>query len=395
MTDVNANGIQTQEVTLFDKDGVVISADNPIPTGLADGAATEATLAAIKAVTDGIHFDGEKLKVDATLSGTLSITEVHITDSVTDEPVVIDANGAMMVNNAAGATAALQTSGAQKTQVVDGDGHIVNVQAITGEIAGDEYGALSIAVIHGKTTGGGGGWVDVKVNPSGALTTESAVVSSALPTGAATALKQSDGSQKAQIVDGSGNIPAVIAGANTGVKGLRVYGGPTDPISDIPVHIDYNHHQNHEGEAYQWTAKFALTQNVARHIRISVPNLTATTHTPHFLIEVMSTEITDIVLYEGTTWTAVGAEQTTNNRNRNSTNVSGTKIYLTGTPALTVNAQGTEITRWYLSPAKVMTTVDERNEWILKTSTEYDLVLTSTNNASALVRLAWCEDQGL
>lgn len=33
----------------------------------------------------------------------------------------------------------------------------------------------------------------------------------------------------------SGNIAEVIAGAVTGAKGLRVYIGPTDPISDVPV----------------------------------------------------------------------------------------------------------------------------------------------------------------
>lgn len=45
---------------------------------------------------------------------------------------------------------------------------------------------LTKGVIVGKTTGGGGGYVSVKVNPSGALTVDSTVTSSALPTGAAT-----------------------------------------------------------------------------------------------------------------------------------------------------------------------------------------------------------------
>lgn len=46
-------------------------------------------------------------------------------------------------------------------------------------------------VIYGKTTGGGGGYVAVKVNPSGALTTENTVTSSVLPTGASTSALQS------------------------------------------------------------------------------------------------------------------------------------------------------------------------------------------------------------
>ena len=45
---------------------------------------------------------------------------------------------------------------------------------------------LTKGIIVGETTGGGGGYVAVKVNPSGALTVEADITSSALPTGAAT-----------------------------------------------------------------------------------------------------------------------------------------------------------------------------------------------------------------
>lgn len=57
-------------------------------------------------------------------------------------------------------------------------------------ITGTQFADNVKAVIHGLTTGGGGGYVPVKVNPSGALTVESTVTSSALPTGAATSAKQ-------------------------------------------------------------------------------------------------------------------------------------------------------------------------------------------------------------
>jgi hypothetical protein len=45
---------------------------------------------------------------------------------------------------------------------------------------------LTKGIIVGETTGGGGGYVAVKVNPSGALTVEADVTSSVLPSGAAT-----------------------------------------------------------------------------------------------------------------------------------------------------------------------------------------------------------------
>lgn len=59
-----------------------------------------------------------------------------------------------------------------KNEIVDADGNIATVHSIDTNVTGGEYGVVTNAIIHGKTTGGGGGWVDVKVNPSGALTVE-------------------------------------------------------------------------------------------------------------------------------------------------------------------------------------------------------------------------------
>jgi hypothetical protein len=49
---------------------------------------------------------------------------------------------------------------------------------------------LTKGIISGVTTAGGGGFVDVKVNPSGALAVQAEVTSSTLPTGASTEAKQ-------------------------------------------------------------------------------------------------------------------------------------------------------------------------------------------------------------
>jgi|GEM_PF-6980645 len=86
---------------------------------------------------------------------------------------------------------AILTNGTQKSQIVDLDGHIANVQNLQTNFAGDEYALVTQSIIHGKTTAGGGGYVDVKVNPSGALTVEANIVSSTLPTGASTSALQS------------------------------------------------------------------------------------------------------------------------------------------------------------------------------------------------------------
>ena len=64
-------------------------------------------------------------------------------------------------------------------------------KALNNQVVATDVGLIANAVIHGLTTGGGGGYVDVKVNPSGALTVDATVSSSALPTGAATSANQS------------------------------------------------------------------------------------------------------------------------------------------------------------------------------------------------------------
>lgn len=99
-------------------------------------------------------------------------------------------------------------------------------------------------VIYGKTTGGGGGYVAVKVNPSGALTTETSVTSSVLPTDAATETTLSALNTKVPanltvsstrlLVDGSGVTQPVSAaslplptGASTSALQSSVQGSAT------------------------------------------------------------------------------------------------------------------------------------------------------------------------
>jgi len=56
-------------------------------------------------------------------------------------------------------------------------------------------------LIAGKTTGGGGGIVNVKVNPSGALTVDATISSSALPIGASTSALQTTGNNSLSSID--------------------------------------------------------------------------------------------------------------------------------------------------------------------------------------------------
>lgn len=203
---------------------------------------------------------------------------------------------------------------------------------------------------------------------------------------------QTSGTQRV-IIASAADIAAIVAGANTGVKGLRVFGGPTDPISDIPVGIDYDHHQNHEGEAYQWFYhNTALNGTV--NFRLSVPALAATTRTPHLRLEYMADTTTTLYLFEGPTVNAAGTASTTiRNRNRNSTNTAGLVIY-TGS---TFTADGTEIYRGItVAAAKSSLSVDQsQTEWILKTSTEYLVRIVTTGASIVMLRFHWYEDLGV
>lgn len=120
------------------------------------------------------------------------------------------------------------TNGNQLTQITDGAG-VVNTKQLGTSITSSDVGLITQTVIHGHTTAGGGSFVDVKVNPSGALTVDASgstvsVTSSALPTGASTSAKQDTGNTSLSNIDGK--LPA-LSGGRVPVDGS----GVTQPVS--------------------------------------------------------------------------------------------------------------------------------------------------------------------
>lgn len=195
--------------------------------------------------------------------------------------------------------------------------------------------------------------------------------------------------------DSDGTTVSVEDRAQTPTKTacMNVMIGPGDVISKIPVIIDYSHHQNHEGEAYAWFY-YNASLNGTVNFRVSVPNLPATVATPHLLITYTSNSTSNVYLYEGPTITANGTESTTiRNRNRNSLNASGMKVYTGATFSAdgTLLFQGTTITS-----AKASVSNDNTlDEWILKTSTEYLVRVVTTSASIVMLRLYWYEDLGV
>lgn len=159
-------------------------------TVLAPDAATQTTLAAIKAKTDNI---------DVAVSTRTKPSDTQLVDgSAHTQPV----SATSLPLPALAATSTKQSDGTQKTQVVDGSG---NVQP-----AGD---------INARS---------IKVDASATVQPVSAT-SLPLPALAATSTKQSDGTQKTQVVDGSGNIQP--AGDTSG-RAIKVDASATvQPVS--------------------------------------------------------------------------------------------------------------------------------------------------------------------
>ena len=99
---------------------------------------------------------------------------------------------------------------------------------ITDTLTNNTLASITRSVITGVTTGGGGGYVNVKVNPSGALVTDSTIsgtvavsaTSLPLPSGASTSALQTTGNSSLSSIDGKltsvtvGTLPSIPAGAN-------------------------------------------------------------------------------------------------------------------------------------------------------------------------------------
>jgi hypothetical protein len=202
------------------------------------------------------------------------------------------------------------------------------------------------------------------------------------------------------IRDPDGTVASVGARSQTPSKNnaLQVQIGPGDVISNIPVVIEYDHHQIHEGEAWQWFS-FGAVDATTKNVRISVPTLTATLRTPHLLPEVISDNTScQIFLYEGTTWTSGGTDDSAKiyNRNRNVLGSPQTKLYIAGGTALTVNNTGTQIYQGYIFTSKASANPDRNlSEWVLKSNTEYLFRVTTIGSGSVLLRLNFYEDLGV
>lgn len=179
----------------------------------------------------------------------------------------------------------------------------------------------------------------------------------------------------------------------TGAWALRVSPGPTDPISDIPVFMDFPHHQLHEGETWQYTyGPIAINQNAVVNWRVVVANVAPTTRTPHAFAELDTNGEIWMELFEAPTFSAPGTAATFYNRNRNTAGAAQTTIFT----APTVSATGTKLSGWIIgSGQKAGNSTKDSIEWDLKANTEYLYRITAQVAANVCFRLIQYEDQGV
>lgn len=168
-----------------------------VSSALPTGAATEATLSALNSKV--VHVDTGNVTISTALpAGTNSIGNIGTLGSITgalpsgtntigkvdqastSNPWVVSgtvtATGTVTANQ--GTPAAV--GNAWPTYITDGT-NPVTVKALNNQVIATDFGLVTNSVIHGLTTGGGGGYVDVKVTPSGALTAEVTQSASSTP----------------------------------------------------------------------------------------------------------------------------------------------------------------------------------------------------------------------
>lgn len=198
-------------------------------------------------------------------------------------------------------------------------------------------------------------------------------------------------SATSKIVDASGNS-IIFTGPFTGEKGLRVFIGPTDPISDIPVVMDFGQHQVHEGEAHGWEYYSAAPAN--RNFAIVVPTYADLSRAPHLMIQMQSYGGASMLsIYEGATYTGGTVATDVFNRNRNSTSVPGLVIVDGVTSADGVKLPYTAIAG---AAEKTADGVRANDEVILKSNTTYVVRYEEiTATTRIIIHFEWYEDLGV
>jgi hypothetical protein len=173
---------------------------------------------------------------------------------------------------------------------------------------------------------------------------------------------------------------------------LQVQIGPGDPISYVPVFMDFPQHQIHEGEMFHCLdPQLTLNASTVKY-GITVPTYANTIQAPHLNVICDTYNGSALVLvYEGATFTG-GSVVRQDNKNRNSANTDGTVIK-TGV----TSTDGTLIDAFYTGATEKNAGQNgTKDEWVMKSNTIYRVdVIGQVNPTAAYVTFEFYADKGV
>ena len=110
-----------------------------------------------------------------------------------------------------------------------------NVKTLGTQLSTTDKGLVVNAIIHGETTGAGGGYRDVKVNPSGALVTDATGSVVALDAASLAALETINVGNFPAVQQVSGTVSVAPSQADTNVTGTWGYAEGTSGTVTLPA----------------------------------------------------------------------------------------------------------------------------------------------------------------
>jgi hypothetical protein len=130
-------------------------------------------------IMDGTLDSTNKLIVNSSGEALVKNTTGNTSLASIDGKITAVNTGAVVVSSSAlptlAATSTKQSDGTQQTKLTNGT-IVVDVKTLGTQVTSTDNGLIVNAAIHGVTTGGGGGYVDVKVTPSGAVSVDGTTV---------------------------------------------------------------------------------------------------------------------------------------------------------------------------------------------------------------------------
>jgi hypothetical protein len=168
-----------------------------------------------------------------------------------------------------------------------------------------------------------------------------------------------------------------------------------DTTTGVIGQVPYEHLEVHTGRLFSYSECVELGNDASVDYVIETPD---TTRWSHIGINIEGVGVTEIRLYEATNGTGTTEQTNVFNRQRNSANTAGTKIYKGYTAAGEAPTLGTLLcshrSGFSSGQSKSASEAGSAHEYVLKQNTKYILRITSRTAANFVAtELNWYEHQ--